>query len=457
MLMKNKIDFGKTKFSVILPLLLVFSLPIWLVLYKPILFPFADDWLVIGWNYSEKSLVDINSLQLINGHQIFLSKVLIHVLGLISASDIQLISLVTVIMGLIGIFCLVQSQIVFLGEKTNIVFVFSAIIIAANYKQMQNFFMPICNGWMMAIFFIGIYYWLKQKQDFRAKKYLTGTTIILAPLTIGLGIIIPIIEIVEISYKAVLRERFNSVLKKNLFTLVTSVFSLIFFLLIPLLQLGDGSGFISNRNLGNIFNLIEYPGGSLMFLFTLIGNIFVPASRFDPIIPAVAGGLFLTISVLLLRRNYSKIKIDDIFLNRNCTLGGVIFLFILFFFRYSGKPSEIQVVAAPRYVTGSLIFIIGILGLIQKISDKRKVISLFLLITSSLTLISGLKTGLEWHATRYKQSQILIECAENKNSVGTKFAEGQPCFTLAYENSMSPSKDFFKLELQKFIENINDR
>ena len=236
--MKNKIDFGKTKFSVILPLLLVFSLPIWLVLYKPILFPFADDWLVIGWNYSEKSLVDINSLQLINGHQIFLSKVLIHVLGLISASDIQLISLVTVIMGLIGIFCLVQSQIVFLGEKTNIVFVFSAIIIAANYKQMQNFFMPICNGWMMAIFFIGIYYWLKQKQDFRAKKYLTGTTIILAPLTIGLGIIIPIIEIVEISYKAVLRERFNSVLKKNLFTLVTSVFSLIFFLLIPQLQLG---------------------------------------------------------------------------------------------------------------------------------------------------------------------------------------------------------------------------
>ena len=77
------------------------------------------------------------------------------------------------------------------------------------------------------------------------------------------------------------------------------------------------------------------------------------------------------------------------------------------------------------------------------------------MITSSLTLISGLKTGLEWHSIRYRQSQILIECAEANDSLATKFVEGQPCFTLAYENSMSPSKDYFKLELGNFIETKN--
>jgi hypothetical protein len=137
-------------------------------------------------------------------------------------------------------------------------------------------------------------------------------------------------------------------------------------------------------------------------------------------------------------------------------LGGLVFISILFLFRYSGDLSDIQTVAAPRYVSGSLIFIIGVLGLIQKVGTNRKIVTSFLLITCSLTLVSGLKTGIEWHSTRYKQSQTLIECAKAKDSLNTKFVEGQPCFTLAYENSMSPSKDYFKLELRKFVEIINN-
>jgi len=453
-LVKNNLTLKNKKFIYIFAMLLPL-IPLYLVLYKPILFPFADDWLIIGWSLHEKNLVDIHSIQLVNGHQIFLSKALIYLIGYISAGNIQLISLITIVMGFTGIFFLVQSQIMHLGDKSNLVFIISALLISANYKQMQNLFMPICNGWMMAIFFIGIYYWFKQKKDSNVKKYLIGLTVILAPLTIGLGIILPIIELVETIYKAFKRKRYIFSVKNQLFTILVSFSSIIFFLSIPLLKMSDGSGFKADKNIGNIFNIIKNPIGSLMYLLTLIGNIFVPASRFEPTLPMVTGSLFTIISLWILLKNRSKIRIEDILLNRNCTLGGLIFISILFLFRYNGNPSDIQAVAAPRYVTGSLIFIIGILSLIQKVGNNKKFIAVFLLAASSLTLISGLKTGLEWHSTRYRQSQILIKCAESKDSIATKFVEGQPCFTLAYENSMSPSKDYFKLQLEKFIETKN--
>jgi hypothetical protein len=430
-------------------------LPLYLVLFKPILWPFADDWLIIGWNSREKSLFDSDSIQLVNGHQVFLSKALIHVLGYISASNIQLISLVTIVMGFIGILFLVKSQITFLGEKANLIFIFAILVISSNYKQMQNFFMPMCNGWMMAIFFIGIYYWLKQKNDFHTKKYLIALPVILAPLTIGLGLILPIIELIENIYKIIKRKKYLVKFSSQVFISFVSALSIIFFFTVPLLILEDGSGFPVNKNFDNIFNIFKHPIGSLLYLLTLIGNIFVPASRFEPTLPILAGSLFIIISLWILLKYRSKIEVEDIVLNKNCTLGGLIFIIILFLFRYSGNPSDIQVVAAPRYVTGSLIFIIGILGLIQKVGNNRKFITLLLLITSSLTLISGLKTGLEWHTTRYKQSQILVECAKTKDSLETKFVEGKSCFKLAYENSMSPSKEYFNLELRDFIETIN--
>ena len=232
--------------------------------------------------------------------------------------------------------------------------------------------------------------------------------------------------------------------------------SIVFFLIVPLLKLGDGSGFSMDKNIGNIFNILKHPVGSLLYLLTLIGNIFVPASRFEPTFPIITGSLFIIISLWVLLKNRSKLRIDDILLNKNCTLGGLIFISILFLFRYSGDTSDIQAVAAPRYVTGSLIFIIGILGLVQKVGTNRKIITLFLLTTCALTLISGLKTGLEWHSTRYRQSQILVNCAEANSSLETKFVEGQRCFTLAYENSMSPSKNYFKSELKDFVEILNN-
>ena len=432
------------------------SLPLYLVFYKPILFPFADDWLIIGWSLREYDLFDLQSIQLINGHQYFLSKALLQLIGLISAGNIQLISLTSIVLGFIGLIFLVQSQVIFLGNKANIVFLISILVIAASYKQMQNFFMPISNGWMLGIFFIGVYYWLKQKQDFYAKKYLVATTIVLAPLTIGLGIILPVLELIEVIY-ILFKNRINITLLKNqALSLVVSASSIAFFLSIPFLKMGDGNGFTADKNLSNVFNIIKHPDGSILYMLTLIGNIFVPASRFEPALPILAGSLFVFATILLLWQNFLKIEVDDILLNKNCVLGGVIFIVILFLFRYSGTDSDIQMVAAPRYVTGSLIFIIGILGIIQKVGNNSRLIVVFLLVTSSLTLASGLKTGLEWHSTRHTQSQTLIDCANTKGSLNTEFTEGQSCFTLAYNNSQSPSKDYFKLMLKKFIEKLNN-
>jgi hypothetical protein len=451
--LKNNLVWAKRTF--ILALIISF-LPLYLVFYKPILFPFADDWLIIGWSLNEYSLFDRHSIQLINGHQYFLSKAWLQLMGLISAGNIQLISVTSIVLGFMGIIFLVQSQVNYLGNKVNMIFLISILLIAANYKQMQNLFMPISNGWMLGIFFIGIYYWLKQKQDFYAKKYLVATTIVLAPLTFGLGIILPILELIEIIYIFSKNRISATLLRNQASSIIVSISSIAFFLLIPLLKMGDVNGFPTDKNLSNILNIIRNPEGSLLYVLTLIGNIFVPASRFEPTLPILAGSVFVFASILLLWPNFSKIKADDIFLNKNCMLGGLIFIVILFLFRYSGTSSDIQMVAAPRYVTGSLLFIIGVLGIIQKVGNNSRFIMVFLLVTSSLTLASGLKTGLEWHSTRYTQSQTLIACANTMESLNTEFTEDQSCFTLAYDNSISPSKDYFRIMLKKFIEKLSN-
>jgi hypothetical protein len=86
---------------------IVFLVPFILIVFKPILFPFADDWLIVGWASGDGSLKISDLLQTVNGHQVVTSKLLLYSLGNINSFNIQLASLASYILGSFGITLLV--------------------------------------------------------------------------------------------------------------------------------------------------------------------------------------------------------------------------------------------------------------------------------------------------------------------------------------------------------------
>jgi hypothetical protein len=429
--------------------LLFLILPLYLVAFKPIVFPFVDDWIVIKWNSGDENLFELHSIQVVNGHQIFLSKALFILLSFISAYNIQLISFSSIILGYTGIILLIKSQIRYVGNSTNKYFVFSIIVISMTYKQLQNFFMPICNQWMIAVFFIGMYYWLKQQNNSTGKILATCLIILAAPISTGLGLILPIVEVIENVYR--FKTKQSDYVKSNKHVLCTAIsfISIIFFLFVPHLNMGDASGVNSNTNyLTSATNLFHLPYKSVLFTLSLIGNIFVPASRFEPALPIISGALFMLITCVLLWLGRKKIRIDDIFLNKSCVLGGIAFLGIMYLSRFSEDNHAITAVAAPRYVTGSMIFVIGLLGIIQKINSKN-LFKIILLICSLFAFSSGLKTGLEWHSTRYGQASYFVKCMNSKEA--DYFQPGAKCYTLLLRESYAPNISEYNKQLESFL------
>ena len=428
---------------------IVFLVPFILIVFKPILFPFADDWLIVGWASGDGSLKISDLLQTVNGHQVVTSKLLLYSLGNINSFNIQLASLASYILGSFGITLLVYSQLQQLGKKNSFLVTLTCLIIGSNYKQMQNYFMPICNGWMLAIFFIGIYYFLKQLQTTRFRSLLISGCIILAPLSIGLGVILPIIQSIENLYIFLGKKK-----KKISFAMVSTSFaSAISFAIIVLYKrygVQDVSGSTQGLELSDLIKPLLHPIDALKFVLTLIGSVFVPSSRFEPGLPIIAGTVFSMLVIYYVTRNYKHLDLSDYLLNRSCLLGGLIYASFLYLFRYTDANNGLIGIAAPRYVTGTIILILSGIVLIVKLSSSTTQIKSIFIVISICILISGTKTGLEWHSVRFSQSQILMRCIEDK-----EFSLNTYCYKLARESSMTPSLTFFDSELSSFIKGVS--
>ena len=426
-----------------------FALPFLLILSKPISFPFADDWLVIGWSSGEKSIVGSNVLQTVNGHQIVISKILMSLLGKLSAYNIQFISLSSFILGFIGISMMVYSQLKFLDQKKSMLITVTCLIIGSNYKQMQNYFMPICNGWMVAMFFIGCYYLLKQKSLTRMHTSIVSVCIILAPISFGIGAILPVLQLVENLYLIFVKKakiKSHQILMTSSATLVS--FTAIIFSKFNSIQ--DISGVNEKLTLSSLFELFVNPVMSFQFFMSLIGSTFVPSSRFDPILPILAGSLFSTFIIYFVVRNYKKLNLSDFMTNKVCLLGGFIYATMLFIFRNTEQEASLIEIASPRYITGTIILVLGAMILIVKISNSSIQTNIICVAISICILISGIKTGLEWHNLRYDQSMEIMSCLFSGDLTPSKI-----CYKLAKEYSMTPSAEFLNYELNKFVTGVN--
>ena len=423
--------------------------PLFLIIFKPIKFPFADDWLIVSWNSHNQKVFSSEVFQTINGHQVAFSKILLKILSEITEYNLQLISLSSFTLGAIGITLLVKSQIKMSKSGAGLAYAATCIVFAFSNKQMQNFFMPICNGWMLAIFWIGIYYHLKQGFPSRKKKFGILAMSVLAPMSIGLGVIIPLAEILQKIYEFLtehktFRNSFRFISYSSIYVAIIS--TIYVFRKISDLNANPTS---SQPIHENMLRVIKNPIDSLYFAITLVGNVFVPASRFDSILPLAFGMLAILLFLFTMRSSFNRKLLDSIFQNQNSVLAGVLFVLVLLLFRFESDAPGVAA-AAPRYVTGSIILIVGMVSLVQRQGEITKSLSIILITIVAMSALSGIKTGLEWHSVRYNQSKLLMKCVQNDNFTATN-----PCMKIAKSNSMSPSETFFESELNKFIEGVN--
>jgi hypothetical protein len=395
--LERKTFFGTAQFFSFLVGFGIFSIIALLQLLRPIKIPFADDWLVLNYLTHGVGSNFTNIFRLVNGHQIALSKILFWLIGVFNANPIELVGILNLFFLAGSLYLLSKYSIKNYKVRKNLPTQIIILILILPLKPMQNYFMPICSGWVQAIFFIGLFLTSKKMENKR-DKIKTMLSILFAPFTIGLGLTIPIAQIFSSLSKV--NNRKNNRKIEVFFIFLSFVSILISYVLPHLIYKSPNS---TSRNLPSA---IDLPWEIVKFIFTLLGSPFVPASRFDSWLPMTVGMSLASLLIAFLRKN----KINSFFHATEQSLIpiGLIFTILLVLTRFQGAGHEPIISAAPRYVSGTSLLILGYFLLIQ---DKLQIqLRYFLLVIAFVILLSGLKTGLEWQSIRFKESNQIVKC-----------------------------------------------
>jgi len=304
-------------------------------------------------------------------------------------------------------------------------------------------------GPMQAIFLIGSYYYLKNVYKKKFSNWFLIFVIFLSSFTTGLGMIVPMAEIIENLF-LLIRKKIIS--KINIVKSVVALIGLTIACVWPLMTENiDVRAKYGQRGIvENIFGALSNPLGACQFIVALIGNIFTPSSRYDPYLSIFIGSLFLMFMMFFLFRKINRNDFEDIFLNKNSILGGLCFTLLLIFNRYGGVNSEIIGATAPRYVTGCIVLILGIVSMLIKYNYSNKIFVYCLALFCLFSFVSGIKTGLEWQRVRYSQTSVIIKCIKVDLQYNNKI--GPSCFNLAFQlRREGTNTEIFSNELNNYI------
>jgi len=399
-------------------------------IYYKLYFPITDDWLYVPWGSHQISPGNISDFELVSGHQQVITKYTIWLLGFAPKFYLPYVGFLNFSFAVAGYLLLIASSIKYIGKQLNFVYLFSFFIIAFSFKPFYMYMTATALGPMQAIFFIGLYYYIKN----HPKKYMFGLILVpvifLSPFTTGLGMIIPMTEILENLYRFI---RNKYLARNNILRFFAAILGLIFAYAWPMITKNLNSrampGDISLIH--NIFGSLSNPLGIIKFILTLMGSILTPSSRYDPILPMALGFLFLSFLFLFLFKKIQRNDIEDIFLNKNSILGGLCFFTLLIFNRFGGLQSEIIGAAAPRYVTGYIVFLLGIFSLLIRKNYHKKLFVFMLILFCFLVFASGLKTGLEWQKIRFSQTQTVVKCISEDLKHNKNISDS--CINLAFQ------------------------
>ena len=372
----------------------------------PIRVPFADDWSLMNYLLHSKGSTISNLLIPINGHQQALTKIIFWIIGCLKSNPIQIVPILSTIFLIVSLLFFSKSGALYLDKQKNVFRLTILAMILLSLKPMQNFFMPICAGWIYAIFCISFFTFLKNKKTKYATLFL-GFTVFLAPFTIGLGITVPVAQILEIFYNLIIRKNFWPSGREKIL-LFLSTFSIFIAFVLPKI-IYSKMAMSGNNSFGFNFDFLVV----IKFVLTLIGSLFVPASRFDSFLPLFFG-ILLIIFIILQFRKIKKIgdATKNFFENKTPFLISTVFMALVIFTRSAPINVTGVTAAAPRYVTGSALLIYSVFLFSFKYSHKHKDFAFFLV--AIVVFISGAKTGIEWNSVRSKESNQIANCFHNQ-------------------------------------------
>ena len=419
----------------------------------PINFLFNDDWVFLNWLVRDSGLNINSALSLVNGHNQALVKILVWLLGNISPFRIFYISIFNTILISTGFFLILKSQDKVLGVKNSSLFYIASFSLLLNFKQMQNFSMLVSTGWCAAIFFFGLYFNVKTSNYRYSNLYLI-IILSLSPFTIGLGYILPICEIIEKIY-LILKCKISPRQLIIQFSTILYCILLIYFarfyqvkqknfdILATVSDPSTSLGFTDQ-----LFSVITHPFRTISWILTSIGNTFTPSTRFNPNVSLILGLFFVLFLTAILKKNFSEINWEYIYTNKSCFSAGLIYILVLTFERSSGGDPLLYA-SSPRYVTGSVVFVVGSAYLILNFVIKRKILLNFLVILFFVSSMLGIREGLIYQHLRYEQSNTIIGCyAESQYNLEIG---NDKCFQLAFRESYNSNQNEFRNQLKDFF------
>lgn len=419
----------KLKFVIFLIPFIIASLISVQVLLKPISFLFADDWLLLDYLIPSQKVHLSQLLQLVNGHNVLTTKLnLILFSHIFGAKTLTAFALFNLVLALTS--CILILRKLITKDMHHTFVIATAAFLFFNLKQAQNYNMIISAHFIHSLLCIVIYLSIENTS---ARKW-RWITLIIAPFTGGFGITLLVLEV----YVSI-RNYFS---KKR----VIDLFNIFACLLI--LMLSYGLNFIYGNTINNtpdsgifsnLSNAIVHPWYLPSFVLSTLGSQFTPSSKYMSAMSQLIG-LFVLILLCKVRAQIRK----------NVELEHLLFIVVtsslLFTISgYNGTPESIQNAYSNRYVTSTLL--IALVLLVSIIKSPRfpykKMIIAILLISS---LLSGVKSGLEWVNLRSRQSETLERLCYSEFVQDKK-----ECLELTFGESFYSDKLAFEKQLQQFL------
>ena len=419
----------------------------------PLITPVTDDWIFYPWQTRQTTPGSYSDLELFIGQQQILVKYVLYLSSYIPFLEAPRTGFVNIAFGAVGIIMLIKSQLIFHSKKVSFPLVTACVVVSFSFKPLYMYFMATSLGSMLALFFIGFYFYIKNSKN--PNSWLLLPILFFSPFTFGAGLVIVICEIIEMIYRTYKGRKIEDRMRTVVFIITISLSIFISQILPKITQnfneLVGGPPAPVGSGLVEVFT---DPINSLKFLIISAGNIFVPSSRFDPIAPFIAGSLFLFTCLIFLRKSESRKIIEKILLNRSCVMAGVVFMLLTLISR--GVPSEqgFASATAPRYILGTFLFTLGSLVFLSKATNGRNMqlgFSVFLYLVILSVFMSGMKTGSEWLSVRRSQTTLLAQCLNSGSQADLN--PGGKCFVLG-QNVRNPVNDkIFSEQLKNFKNN----
>lgn len=404
------------KLTIALPFVLFALTLIALTTKFPIKIPVTDDWLYLPQGSRMPEQSRWAKFELITGHQQVIVKFFVSVVSYLPGNYIQNLTIANVLIASFGLYLIAFSQIKGSENKFGKFQITALLILLFNLKSIYIYMSATGFGLSLAIFLIGIYFFGKNIGTSKYSRPLVITSLFLSPFTTGLGLVIPMSHLLSVTLKSLKEKKLN----RYYSDLAIGASGVFLAYVLPTLfhNLNARSGNNSVSDAGSYLSAVLNPLKSLLFLFGLIGNPLFPSSRFDPVPQVMIGVLISSVFLLILVMSKTSGFYKTLIENKNPLLAGIMFFVLIISFRGSKSLSEST---APRYVIGSLLFLFGAyIYALKAHSDKKpeELKKLIFVLTLSLFLsLTGIKTGIEWLATRSSQSDSLYYCLADRKIV----------------------------------------